>query len=327
MTLTCPSGAAEAAARARQAQLTKPPGSLGRLEDVACWLAGWQDRERPRLDSVHALVFAGNHGVRARGVSAFPQAVTAQMVANFERGGAAINQLCRTFGATLSVHPIDLDRPTADFTGAPAMSVEECDDAMRLGAEALPEAADLVLLGEMGIGNTTVAAAMATALFGGRGADWVGRGTGVDDAGLALKARVVDEAMALHREAFAGPLDILRRVGGREEAAITGAVIEARKRRIPVLLDGFVCCAAAAVAHRLEPGGLDHCLLGHRSAEAGHARLIEALGMAPLLELGMRLGEASGAAMALAVLRGALACHEGMATFAEAQVAGATGER
>ena len=161
MTLTCPSGAAEAAARARQAQLTKPPGSLGRLEDVACWLAGWQDRERPRLDSVHALVFAGNHGVRARGVSAFPQAVTAQMVANFERGGAAINQLCRTFGATLSVHPIDLDRPTADFTGAPAMSVEECDDAMRLGAEALPEAADLVLLGEMGIGNTTVAAAMA----------------------------------------------------------------------------------------------------------------------------------------------------------------------
>ena len=133
--------------------------------------------------------------------------------------------------------------------------------------------------------------------------------------------------MALHREAFAGPLDILRRVGGREEAAITGAVIEARKRRIPVLLDGFVCCAAAAVAHRLEPGGLDHCLLGHRSAEAGHARLIEALGMAPLLELGMRLGEASGAAMALAVLRGALACHEGMATFAEAQVAGATGER
>jgi nicotinate-nucleotide--dimethylbenzimidazole phosphoribosyltransferase len=320
--LDLPAGddAAEAAVRARQAQLTKPPGSLGRLEDIAAWLARWQGRAMPRLDAVHVLVFAGNHGVTAQGVSPYPSAVTAQMVANFAAGGAAINQLARAAGATLTVHPLALDEPTADFTQSPAMDEAGFLGAVRAGAAAVPAGCDLLCLGEMGIGNTTAAAAICAALFGGGGARWAGRGTGLDDAGLARKAAVVDRALDRHAAALADPLAVASALGGRELAAILGATLAARLAGVPVLLDGFVCTAAAAPLARLAPGALDHALLSHVSAEAGHRALAAALGLAPLLDLDMRLGEASGAVLAVLLARAALACHAGMATFAEAGV-------
>ena len=308
---------AAAAVAARQATLTKPPGSLGRLEALVAWLARWQGRAMPRLDQVRVLVFAGNHGVVDQAVSPYPAAVTAQMVANFAAGGAAINQLAALAGATLQVVPLALDAPTADITQAPAMTQAEFNAAVAAGWDAVVPGTDLLCLGEMGIGNTTAAAALCTGLFGGTG--WAGRGTGIDDAGLARKQQAVDRAAALH--AGHGPLELARRLGGRELAAILGAVAAARQQAVPVLLDGFVCTAAAAPLAKLAPGALGHCLAAHVSAEAGHRRLLAALELEPLLDLGMRLGEASAAALAVPLLRAALACHAGMATFAEAAVA------
>jgi nicotinate-nucleotide--dimethylbenzimidazole phosphoribosyltransferase len=313
--------AAAEAARARQDSLTKPPGSLGRLEELAVFMAGWRGTDRPAIDRAQAVVFAGNHGICAQGVNPFPQEVTAQMVANFEAGGAAINQLCRANGAELSVIALDLDRPTADFTEKPAMSEAECLDALNRGAAAVDPAADVLVLGEMGIGNSTVAAALACAVFGGEPADWVGRGTGSDDAGLARKRDAV--AAGLARHGGARGMEILAALGGREQAAICGAVLAARAARIPVLLDGFICTAATAPLHAVDPGLLDHCVVGHRSAEPGHRHLLDAMGKRAVLEFDMRLGEGSGAALALGILRSALACHNGMATFAEAGVSGA----
>ncbi|THH38179.1 nicotinate-nucleotide--dimethylbenzimidazole phosphoribosyltransferase [Aliishimia ponticola] len=318
--LPLPDQAAIDAARARQAELTKPPGSLGRLEDLAIFMAGWQGDAKPAITSAQALVFAGNHGVCAQGVNPFPQEVTAQMVANFEAGGAAINQLCGVSGAQLSVIALDLDNPTADFTESPAMSEAECLDAMRRGAEAVDPKADVLILGEMGIGNSTVAAALANGAFGGAAADWVGAGTGSDAAGIAHKASVVATAVARH--AATSGLTQLAALGGREQAAICGAVLAARAARIPVLLDGFICTAAVAPLHVADPAFLDHCLIGHASREPGHRHLCASLGKEPILALDMALGEGSGAALALSILRGALACHSGMATFAEAGVAG-----
>jgi nicotinate-nucleotide--dimethylbenzimidazole phosphoribosyltransferase len=318
--LPAPSVAAGDAARARQGQLTKPPGSLGRLEDLAIWFAGWQGREIPRLERAHCLIFAGNHGVAAKGVSAFPAEVTAQMVANFEHGGAAINQLCRVAGAELSVTALELDQPTADFTEAPAMSAKECLAALQAGADAVPGDAEVVLLGEMGIANTTAAAALALACFGGTATDWVGPGTGVDAAGLARKADVVTAALARHGAAANSSFECLRRVGGRELAAIAGATLAARHRRIPVILDGFIATAAAAVLRLDQPAALEHAVIAHCSAEPGHRKLLDALAMEAILDLGLRLGEASGAALALMLLRAAIATHAGMATFADAGV-------
>jgi len=312
-------GAAAAIAE-RQSRLTKPQGSLGRLEELVAWLGRWQGRETPSLDEVSVLVFAGNHGVVARGVSAYPASVTAQMVANFERGGAAINQICKSVGAKLRVIPLKLDAPTGDFTEKQAMSEAEFIEAVAAGCDAVPASADLLCLGEMGIGNTTAAAAVAAALFGGGGAHWAGRGTGVDDHGLARKQAVIDKALARHAAVLADPLSAAAALGGRELAAILGAALAARRRRVPVVLDGFVSTVAAAPLMKLRAGALDHVLAGHVSAEAGHRILLGELGLKPLLDLDMRLGEASGAAVAVLVLRAALACHTGMATFAGAGV-------
>lgn len=312
--------AAAEAARARQAVLTKPPGSLGRLEEFAVFLARWQGEGGPRLDRVAVLVFAGSHGVAGRGVSAFPADVTAQMVANFAAGGAAINQLARQAGAELSVLPLEVERPTGDFTQGPAMSEDDFLAAVGAGFDAVSDNLDLVCLGEMGIANTTVAAALSAALLGGTGSTWVGRGTGVDEAGLARKAEAVDAALTRHGAALADPLNALRLVGGRELAAMFGAALSARLHRVPVMLDGFVASAAAAPLARMAEGGLAHALAGHVSAEAQHRRLLGMLELEPILDLGMRLGEGSGACLAVSVLRGAVACHRGMATFAEAGV-------
>ena len=304
----------------RQDQLTKPPRSLGRLEDLVAWLATWQRRPRPRLDRVKVLVFAGSHGVAARGVSAFPAEVTAQMVANFAAGGAAINQLARIAGAELEVIPLAVERPTADFTHAPAMSDEDFLAAVSTGFDSVEPGLDLVCIGEMGIANTTAAAALACALFGGSAADWTGRGTGVDNDGLARKTAVVAEAVALHADVKDDPLETARRLGGRELAAMLGAALACRVKNVPLLIDGFVATAAVAPLARLHPAGLAHALAGHVSAEAAHARLLLALSLDPLLDLGMRLGEGSGACLAVNLLRGALACFDGMATFSDAGV-------
>lgn len=315
--------AAADAARARQAQLTKPAGSLGRLEEVAIFFAGWQRRERPRIERARAAIFAGNHGVTAHGVSAFPASVTAQMVANFHAGGAAINALSAAAGLELKVVALDLDRPTADFTAAPAMDADDCLAALNAGAATVDAELDLIVLGEMGIGNSTAAAALCARSFGGSVADWVGPGTGVDAAGVARKAQVVERALAVHGHAARSAFETLRRVGGREIAAMAGAVLRARQLRVPVLLDGFICGAAVAPLAADNPAITAHCLAGHCSAEPGHHRLLGALGLDPLLALGMRLGEGSGAAVAATIVRAALAAHAEMATFGEAAVSGA----
>lgn len=318
-----PDGAARAAAEARNGQLAKPPGALGRLEELAIWYAGWRGDAQLRISAPQVIVFAGNHGVAARGVSAFPPEVTVQMVANFRAGGAAINQLAQAFGARIDVHALELERPTADFTTAPAMSDADAIAALGAGWDAVDTGADLLVVGEMGIGNTTSAAAIACALNGGDASDWVGHGTGVDAAGLVLKAQVVTDGLARHGALLDDPLQVLRCLGGRELAAMAGAIARAQVLRIPVILDGFICTAAAAVLEKAAPRALDHCIAGHASAEAAHGRLLAALGKEPLLSLGLRLGEGSGAALAIGVLKAAVACHSGMATFAEAGVSGA----
>ena len=315
-----PDAAALTGAADRNGHLTKPPGALGRLEDLAQWYAGWRGTARPVLDAPQVIVFAGNHGVAARGVSAFPPEVTVQMVANFAAGGAAINQLAQAFGARMDVVPLELDRPTQDFTTGPAMSEAEVVAALRAGWDAVDAASDLLVVGEMGIGNTTSASAIAARLFGGEAADWTGRGTGVEGAALEAKTAVVAQALATHADAGDG-LDVLRRLGGRELAGMVWAIARARSLSVPVILDGFICTAAAATLARTCDGALDHCVAGHLSAEGAHGRMLDALDKQPLLSLGLRLGEGSGAALAIGVLKGAIACHSGMATFAEAGVA------
>jgi nicotinate-nucleotide--dimethylbenzimidazole phosphoribosyltransferase len=317
-----PDWSASAAAVAREAQLTKPAGALGRLEDLTVWLATWQGRHPPRMERPHAAVFAGNHGVAAQGVSAYPAEVTRQMVANFIEGGAAVNQLCALADSALRVHEMGLEEPTRDFSEAPAMDEADCAKAIAYGMMTVEDGLDVLALGEMGIANTTSAAAICHALFGGRAADWVGRGTGVDEAGLARKTQVVKAAVAKHRDQMTDPLEVLRHLGGFELAAILGAVMAARLARTPVLLDGYACTAAAAVLHALDGRALDHCQVAHVSAEPGHRRLLERLDKRPLLDLGMRLGEASGAVLAIPLLKAACACHGAMATFEEAGVSG-----
>lgn len=308
------------AARRREPQLTKPRGSLGRLEELSEWLACWQARHPPVVERVKTVVFAGNHGIAARGVSAFPSEVTLQMVANFESGGAAINQLCKLQNAELNVIALDLKTPTADFTELPAMTEAEAVDAINTGLAVVDDGLDLLCVGEMGIGNTTSAAAICHAVFGGEPQDWTGPGTGIVGDALTNKINVVRAAAAVHREAMTDGAEILRHLGGREIAALVGAVVGARLLRTPVLLDGYVTGAAAAILHTLDARSLDHCQIGHVSAESGHTRLLEKLGKTPLLSLGMRLGEGSGAALAINILRAAAACHAGMATFGEAGV-------
>jgi len=304
---------AAAAAEQREAQLTKPAGALGRLEELSIWMATWQGKHPPSCVHPRVAVFAGNHGVAKLGVSAYPAEVTVQMVKNFVDGGAAVNQLCRAVDADLRVYEMALDQPTEDFTLAPAMSEEECATAIAYGMMAVEPGIDILAVGEMGIANTTAA-------------DWVGPGTGIAGEGLRRKVAVVEKAVALHRGPAKDGFDLLRRLGGREFAAMVGAIIAARMARVPVLLDGYAATAAAAAIFALDKTALDHCQVAHRSAEPGHRLLLGHLGKVPLLDLGMRLGEASGATLAIAVVKAALACHNGMATFGEAGVSGKEGQ-
>jgi nicotinate-nucleotide--dimethylbenzimidazole phosphoribosyltransferase len=314
-----PDPEAAAKARTREGQLTKPPGALGRLESLSEWLCAWQGHHPPKAERIVVAVFAGNHGVVAQGVAAYPQDVTRQMVANFQNDGAAVNQICRSFGLGLKVFELALEKPTRDITEAPALEEAECAATMAYGMEAT-EGCDILCIGEMGIGNTTIAAAVAHGLFGGTAEDWVGPGTGVDGEGLKRKAYAVRRAVALHEAHLSDPLEVLRRLGGRELAAMAGAVLAARLQRVPVIIDGYVATAAAAVLKAIRPDALDHCIAGHLSAEPAHRRLLERLEMTPLLDLGMRLGEGSGAAMAAGIVKAAADLHNGMATFESAGV-------
>jgi nicotinate-nucleotide--dimethylbenzimidazole phosphoribosyltransferase len=313
--------AARAAAAARNAELTKPTGALGRLEEIAQWLAAWQGTPTPTVAAPAVAVFAANHGVTKHGVSPYPAEVTAQMVANFAAGGAAINHICAAAGIRLDVHPIALAQPTGDIMAEPAMGEADCVHHIALGMSAVPDHCDLFAAGDMGIGNTTSAAAVYVALFGGDAARVVGRGTGVDNVGLHRKIDVVQSAVANHANVLGDPLQVLRCLGGREIAAIMGAILAARFRRIPVVLDGYVVTAAASVLHAMNPDALAHCVAGHASAEGAHAQILERLGLKPVLSLGMRLGEGTGAALAMSVVKAAAACQSGMATFATAGVA------
>ena len=314
-----PDEAARDAVRARDPLLTKPPGALGRLEEIAEWLAAWQGRP-PAVTRPLVAIFAGTHGVAGRGVSAYPSAVTAQMVTNFAAGGAAINQICVANDIGLKVFDLALDHPTRDFTEQAALDERGCAATMAFGMEAIAGGTDLLCVGEMGIANTTVAAALFAALFGGGAADWVGRGAAADDATLLRKREAVDGALALHRAHADDPLEALRRLGGREVAAMAGAILAARMQRVPVLIDGFVATAAAAVLFKAAPGALDHCLFAHLSGEQAHGRALEAMGAKALFDLGMKLGEGTGAALAVPIVRAAALCHTGMATFEQAAV-------
>ena len=320
-----PDSEAAAKVRARDATLTKPPGSLGRLEEIAEWLAAWQGRAPPAVNRPLVAVFAGNHGVAARGVSAYPAAVTRQMVDNFATGGAAINQICRIDGLGLKVFDLALDLPTGDITVEAALDERTCAGTIAYGMEAIADGIDLLIVGEMGIANTTIAAAIFCGLFGGQPEDWVGRGTGVDDAGLSRKRNAVAAAIACHSAHLGDPLDVLRRLGGREIAAMAGAILAARLNRVPVIVDGYVAGAAAAVLFALDETAVDHCLFGHVSAEPGHGRALARMGKRPLLDLGMRLGEGTGAALAAGIVKAAAALHAGMATFESAGVSNRDG--
>lgn len=336
----CPavSAAHREAARARQDQLTKPTGALGRLEALAVELAASQHSDRPRADRVPIIVFAGDHGIVAQGVSAYPQQVTIAMMANFAAGGAAISVLARELGSPLEVVDagtladapmpgIVTDKPrcgSRDFSKEAALTAADLSFAFDCGQRAVTRAAanqpDLIILGEMGIGNTTSAAAVAAAILKQDAEAVTGLGTGLDAAGRARKARIIDAALTQHRLADGSPEQILCAVGGFEVAAICGAIISAAQRGTAVLIDGFIASVAALAASRLNPSCRPYLIFSHRSAEQGHRLVLDALAACPLLDLDLRLGEGSGAALALPIIRLACALHNGMATFAEAAV-------
>ncbi len=327
-------------ARERQRQLTKPPGSLGRLEELAIRLAGITGSPVPVVNHKVIFILAGDHGVVRQGVSPYPQEVTAQMVANFLAGGAAINALARTAGARVVVADFGVINPpahpglracrvgagTADFTAGPAMTRDQAVATVERGMELveaeLEAGLDLVGTGEMGIGNTTTAAAVVSALLEVPPERTVGPGTGLDRAGVSRKARVVEAALLQNRPDPADPLDVLAKVGGFEVGGLVGVILGAAARRRPVVLDGYITGAAALLAVRLCPPVRHYLIASHRSAEPGHRLVLGALGLRPLLDLGMRLGEGTGAALAFTIIEAALRAHREMRTFAEAGVSG-----
>jgi nicotinate-nucleotide--dimethylbenzimidazole phosphoribosyltransferase len=314
-----PDSVARAAVRARADAVLRPAGALARLDEIAVWLAGWQGTTRPAVDRPATIVFVADHGVAAAEVSAYPAEVTKSMLAALEAGVATAAVMSDAVGARFLVADVGVGQPTGDIRTEPALSVRRFDESVDAGRDAVAAAADggadLLVLGEMGIGNTTAAAAVCAAAFRGSAGDWTGRGTGVDDATFARKLAAVAAARA--RSAGMAPIEILRLAGGAELVAIAAAVVEARRRSIPVILDGFVVGASVAPLHLARRGSLDHCIAGHVSAESGHARLLAELEKDPVVDLGMRLGEGSGALVALPIVRLAAASVTGVATFEE----------
>jgi len=310
--------AAVAAVRGRNGDLAKPPGSLGRLEWLVEWLAAWQGRPQPAVVRPLVCVFAANHGVAGRDASADPREATQQALANFTAGGAAINQICASLDLGLKVFDLALELPTADIVEAEAMDEKGCVATMAFGMEAIAGGTDLLAIGEMGIGNATIAAAIYAALYGGPAGRWLGTATELDKKGLARQAAIVEAALRRHAADLHDPLEILSRLGGRDIAAMAGAILAARLQRIPVVLDGYVATAAAAILHALHPSAIDHCIAGHLAAGSAHRKVLERLDKIPLLALGISLGEGAGAALAASLVRTAAACHAGMATLEQA---------
>ncbi len=339
-----PDAAAEARAQTRQSRLTKPAGSLGQLEDVAIRLAALGNTDRPSVTTPHILIFAGDHGITEEGVSAYPSEVTGQMLANFVSGGAAISILAREQGAELQVvdvgtltteapdgiHTDKVTHGTDNFRRGDAMKEDELFHALGAGrnaaARAIGEGADLLILGEMGIGNTSAASAVAAALTDGNVAALAGAGTGLDAEGISHKTSIIAESLAFHKldRGNANASEVLRKVGGHEIAALAGAAVTAAQARVPVLVDGFICSSAMLAAVKANPSIRPWLLFSHRSAESGHARVLSALEADPLFDLGLRLGEGSGAALALPLLRLACSLHNEMATFDSAGVSSIT---
>jgi len=336
---------AQSLAHKRQLQLTKPQGSLGQLEDIAVQFAGWQDCELPNLDKVALRVFAGDHGICAKGVSAFPQIVTQQMIHNFCSGGAAISVLAKQQNFDFqvwnmgTVNPLpdellklpslvnkQVSQGTADFSEQAAMTALELQKCLQMGADAVPENAELFIGGEMGIGNTSSAAALLAALHDLSADSATGRGTGIDDQGYERKIIVIKQALKLHRPTNLSTLEKLQHLGGLEIAALVGAYISAAQKAVPILVDGFITTVAAAYAITLNPNVRQWMLFAHCSAEQAHSNLLGLLQAKPLLQLDMRLGEASGAATAVPLIKLALSLHSGMATFVGADVATAKEE-
>lgn len=314
-------GDAMARVRERNAALAKPPGSLGRLEELAAWVAGWQGNVRPSVTRPLLAVFAGNHGVTARGVSSYPQSLTAEIVANLAAGGGAANQICAVGDVGLKVFELALPVPTGDIATGPAMEERDCAATIAFGMEAIAGGADLVCVGAVGVGGHTIAAALLTAVLGGKPEDWLVEADGMEGAVRARALEAIRSALDLHRGALADPLEALRRVGGRECAAIAGAILAARLNRIPVVLSGIVSLAAAAVLARLGDGALDHCVAGH-AAGPEHARALAALGLTPILATEILLEDGSGAALAVPTLRASVACNADMATRDQAGLSG-----
>ena len=314
---------ARTAVALRADSVLRPAGALAALDNVAVWLAGWQRTAKPNVERPAVVVFVGEHGVCEEGVSAYPSEVTAAMDAALRAGVATAAVMAKALGATLEVVDVGVGKPTANFVSQPAMSVARFSDSFDAGSSCVRRlaaaGADILVIGEMGIGNTTAAAAVAATLCGGQVTDWVGIGTGIDDAGVARKRDVVERARerAMLDNAGANPFEVLRQVGGTELVAMCGAVIQARLLSLPVVLDGYVVTAAIAPVEFAIPGALDHVIAGHRSFEPGHGRLLERLGKTPLIDLGLRLGEASGALVALPIISLAAKCVVDVATFAE----------
>jgi nicotinate-nucleotide--dimethylbenzimidazole phosphoribosyltransferase len=307
------------AVASRASRVLRPTGALQRLDDVAAWLAAWQRTERPGVERPHAIVFAADHGVAGAGVSAYPIEVTAAMLDALEKRAATASAMASALGATLDVVDAGVGRPTGDLRVEPALDRRRFDEAVRLGVDAVDRApgTDLLVCGEMGIGNTTAAAAVAATLYDEPALAWCGRGTGLDDEGLARKIDAVDACRHRVRALTADPIEVLREAGGAELAAIAGAILEARRRSIPVVLDGYVVTAAVAPLELARPGALAHVIAGHRGAEPGHGRLLDRLGMRPLLELDLRLGEGTGALAAVPLVKLAAASVVEVATFEE----------
>lgn len=311
-----PDAAAAAAVAERALHVLRPRGALARLDEVACWLAGWQRTTRPAVERPAAIVFVADHGVADEGVSAYPQSVTEAMLRALQQGVASASVMAEVVEASLEVVDVGVGRPTGNLAREPALSYERFAECIETGRDVVRRLdCDLLVLGEMGIGNTTAAAAVCAAVFGLAAEDWAGRGTGLDDAGLARKIGVIE--IARRRVGEVTPLEALRQVGGAELASLVGATLEARAASIPVVLDGFVVTAAVAPLYILRRDALDHCIAGHCSAEPGHRLLLEKLGMRPLLDLDLRLGEGTGALAAVPLIRLAAAAVSEVATFEE----------
>lgn len=302
--------AAKAAAEERLNQLKQAPGGFGRMSEIVSWLAQWQGTPIPTIDSPMVAIYASSHGITKHGIASRENASTQGMVEMLRTGGAATNHIAAAGGAGLRVFEMAIEKPTADFTEGPAMSEKETAATIAFGMEAIAEKPDLLALGETGIGGGTAAAAVACAMFGGNATYWVRAGEWVSAEVVEARVAVVRKAMETHRGKLSNPLEILRRVGGREIAALVGAIIAARMQGIPVVLDVFSTCVAAALVHSMKPGAADHCLAGHLSSEPAHQALLDRLGQKPLLDLGLRCSEGAGASATIGLLKAACAANQ-----------------